>query len=733
MTVIISNEAHTLPTTNTGTVTYTGSGTTIRVFEGATELSYDGGPGDAYWEVSGVGSSITVGSITRINGIATVGNHSEMIADTASIEYTISGYRTSGAAFTFTKTQSFAKSIQGSNGADGVDGADGADGSAGANARAVNLTCTSQIFTYNTSGTTPSPSNTVITATALNTTGTVYYQFFKNDVSVQNTISNAYTYTPQSSFTSMPDKIEVQIREGAATGTVKARDQITMAGIKPGANGSNGTNGVNGEPGADGTDGMTIILSNEAHTLPTTNTGTVTYTGSGTTIKVFEGATELNYTISGDSEGTYAVSGVGSSITVGSIIDSGTFATVNNHSNMTANTASITYTIDGYRANGAYFTFTKTQSFAKSIQGAVGPQGPAPDTSQYLTTTTTIDGGKITTGILKNGNFPADHTTAWNTYSTAGMAINLDQGAINAKNFYIDPAGNAKFKGDIDVTSGATVGGSPMNDFFEVAPELVEGVSRNVLKMKSDAYIGTTRFATFKGDYESTKTNLISLQGDLELVADDYATRFNSDPRNGGGQFEPEPMATTLAHMYVKRNDVTLEIGDLVKLDGNNELIKASSAKDKTIVGILWQEIDFSIKESPLDKFIIGGKDTSEKDYQYRDSFGNKIPLEDRDQKSIWKVASLGDSFDNSTGLQGMKVCNQNGPVVKGDLLCSSDVPGYAMKQPVEYVITGFNNDTPVYEERQTINSFTLGKCMETCTFDGDGKATGIYGYLYCG
>jgi hypothetical protein len=536
----------------------------------------------------------------------------------------------------------------------------------------------------------------------------------------------------------MPDKIEVQIREGSSTGTVLARDQITMAGIKPGANGSNGSNGadgadgVNGEPGADGTDGMTVILSNEAHTLPTTNTGVVTYSGSGTTIRVFEGATELNYTASGDSEGTYEVSGAGSSITVGSITDSGTFATVNNHSNMTANTASITYTIAGYRANGAYFNFTKTQSFAKSVQGAVGPQGPAPDTSTYLTTSTTIDGGKITTGTIKNGNFPADHTASWNTYSSAGMGINLDLGAINAKNFYIDPAGNAKFKGDIDVTSGATVGGSPMNDFFEVAPEVVEGVTRNILKMKSDAYIGTTRFGAFKTDYESTKTNLIQYQQDFNLIADDYVNyRGGTDPRDGGGQLEP--YATTLSHMYVKRNDVTLEIGDLVKLDGNNELVKASSAKDATIVGILWQEIDFSIKESPLDRFLIDGKDTSEKDYQYRDSFGNKIPLEDRDQKSIWKVASLGDSFDNSTGLQGMKVCNQNGPVLKGDLLCSSDVPGYAMKQPVEYVIIGFDNDVPQYEERQTINSYTLGKCMEDCTFDTEGKATGIYGYLYCG
>jgi hypothetical protein len=256
-------------------------------------------------------------------------------------------------------------------GADGVNGADGADGAAGANARAVNLTCTSQVFTYNTSGTTPSPSNTVITAAALNTVGTVYYQFFKNDVSVQNNTSTTYTYTPQSNFTSMPDKIEVQIREGSSSGTVLARDQMTMFGVKPGANGTNGSNGADGAAGrdgingingtdgidgADGTDGMTVILSNEAHTLPTTNTGTVTYTGSGTTIRLYEGATELIYDGSGTSAGRWTLTRSGSSITSGSITDSGNFATIGDHSNMTENTASITYTISGKRSNGLSFS-----------------------------------------------------------------------------------------------------------------------------------------------------------------------------------------------------------------------------------------------------------------------------------------------------------------------------------------------------------------------------------------
>ena len=81
----------------------------------------------------------------------------------------------------------------------------------------------------------------------------------------------------------------------------------------------------------------------------------------------------------------------------------------------------------------------------------------------------------------------------------------------------------------------------------------------------------------------------------------------------------------------------------------------------------------------------------------------------------------------------GIKVCNQNGPVLKGDLLCSSDTPGYVMKQPTEWAIMGFDNGTPEYEERQVITSYTVGKCIEDCTFNSEGKTEGIYGYLYCG
>ena len=86
-----------------------------------------------------------------------------------------------------------------------------------------------------------------------------------------------------------------------------------------------------------------------------------------------------------------------------------------------------------------------------------------------------------------------------------------------------------------------------------------------------------------------------------------------------------------------------------------------------------------------------------------------------------------------SVTLTGFKICNQGGLVSKGDLLCTSDTAGYLMKQPSEYVITSFSASVPQYEERQNINSFTVGKVMESCSFDESGKVEGVYGYLYCG
>lgn len=238
----------------------------------------------------------------------------------------------------------------------------GAQGSAGDNARSVNLTTTTQGFIYNTNGDSAFPATATITATGSNTVGTVYYNFFKNGVSEQNDTTNTYTYTPQSTYGSMPDIVEVHVREGAGTGTILARDQITLYGIKA------------------GTDAITIISSNEAHTLPVTNTGVVTYTNSGTTLSVYGGTEQ--FVVDQNSPygtGSFHISAVGTYITASASTgsDGGTTIIYGDHYgiNPTQNTAKVTYTITVKNKAGVENTFTKVQSLSKSVQGASGSDG----------------------------------------------------------------------------------------------------------------------------------------------------------------------------------------------------------------------------------------------------------------------------------------------------------------------------------------------------------------------
>jgi hypothetical protein len=398
ITVVLSNSAHTVPTDSAGNNgVYTGSGTTVRVFEGNTELSYDGvGTAAGSWKSTPTGTNITVGSVTDSGLYATYGNHSAMTADTASIGYAISGKRANGTAFSQTVVQTFSKSKQGATGAGGSDGV---------NARSVVLTTTAQAFGYNTAGASPAPTSATITATAYNTAGTVYYEFLKNGTTVKNTTTATYAYTPQAAFGSMPDKIEVKIREGASTGTVLATDTLSMLAIQAGA------------------DAVTVVLSNAAHTVPTDSAGANgNYTGSGTTVRVFEGSTELEYDGVGTAAGKWNVTASGSNITPGSKTDSGLYATYGNHSAMTADTASIGYVISGKRANGAAFSQTVTQTLSKSKQGATGATGStgstgtAGDSARRCYSKTTLTSLATTPSTITTSggsSFPANNS--WGT------------------------------------------------------------------------------------------------------------------------------------------------------------------------------------------------------------------------------------------------------------------------------------------------------------------------------
>lgn len=153
-----------------------------------------------------------------------------------------------------------------------------------------------------------------------------------------------------------------------------------------------------GATGAAGSNGLTVVMSNESHTLPAGSDGTVSsYTNSGTTIQVYEGATLL--TAGGSANGSFTVGAAtqapAATLTVGAVSYAGNTATVAVHSAMAVGTDSVTLTfpITVKRADGTTATINKTQTLTKAKTGAVGAQGPSVTiTSSRAASFTSTDG-----------------------------------------------------------------------------------------------------------------------------------------------------------------------------------------------------------------------------------------------------------------------------------------------------------------------------------------------------
>ena len=334
----LTNESVTVPTASDGSGgVFTSAGGTLKVFDGVTDKTGNAAVTYSIASSSGVTISIAATGVYTVTG---------MSADTGTA--TIRAVYNS---VTVDKIYTIAKAKA---------------GVAGSNSKYVDLTVGSQSFVYNSSGTTPSPVSTTVTATANNIVGTAYYEFLIGSTSKQNTTANTYTYTPQTLYSSMPEQITVKVREGSTTGTVVATDIISMIGIKPGGD------------GAPGLGAITVVISNEAQILPADSSGIVTsYSGSGFTVEAYEGTTKLTAsstaTTSAFRVGTITQSPL-NTINIQTPTYSGNTITVADHSSMVSGTdyVYLTIPITVYRADGTSSTITKVQTIAKSKTGLTG-------------------------------------------------------------------------------------------------------------------------------------------------------------------------------------------------------------------------------------------------------------------------------------------------------------------------------------------------------------------------
>lgn len=107
---------------------------------------------------------------------------------------------------------------------------------------------------------------------------------------------------------------------------------------------------------------------------------------------------------------------------------------------------------------------------------------------EIFTSTTTISGGQITTGLIKNSTYP--HSAGHSGFSTAGMAIDLDNGSIHAEEFFVDSNGSSSFGGahtagsvgDWVVDSGGALKSSASSPAIVLSPgTYTEGTSEKII------------------------------------------------------------------------------------------------------------------------------------------------------------------------------------------------------------------------------------------------------------
>ena len=460
ITPVLTNDTHIFPATNAGLITsYVGSGTEIRVFQGGTELTYDGrftvGAADNTfnlntWKILDTTSvsptdALSPGTITDSGTYATVGSHSlatnSTTTDASTITYTIRG-NASGTPFTLNVVQTFSKSKAGVVGTSPV---------------IYNITPSVYALAKNsensaTSGTYSPASITVKTEKRDgNTTTRFGWISYKVDA---GGLESARFNNNSADITYVPDATGVNfvtfIMYDASTGGNEV-DRVTVPVSFKGANGTSAVSNVVG------------VLTNSDHNLPASYTGTVSsFSGSGTEIRVFQGATELTYIGYYANDAIFTASASagqwmifcatnnaiisGTDVSNTTLTDSGTYASTNGITTISADTGSITYTVKGKDLAGTVFSFNLTQNFTKLKAGTPGADStiPGADAVIYELKPSTSILAKAATDAATTGTYsPATIEVAG--YKTVGNGTPTQFGYVS----YSVNGGTQSARGDV--------------------------------------------------------------------------------------------------------------------------------------------------------------------------------------------------------------------------------------------------------------------------------------------
>jgi len=258
---------------------------------------------------------------------------------------------------------------------DGTPGEQGPSGSAGTDAKTVKLTLSDYSIVYSAGATNPNPASITASAQQQNLVAPVTYSFFRTGSFATSASFAVVPTTPVTySFVAPPvddydsQLIRVEVTESAAG---IAFDTDDFFGVTPGK------------------DGWTVILINEAHTIPAQPDGTpIELGGSGADIEVLYGGTNLlPWTGSAPPDGYFSASVITSQSvnqpqktgSIGFLNSTASYVSFGNIDFMepSSKTGSITYEVTAYTSSYSsdYRKFILKQSFSKTNDGTDGLDG----------------------------------------------------------------------------------------------------------------------------------------------------------------------------------------------------------------------------------------------------------------------------------------------------------------------------------------------------------------------
>ena len=148
----------------------------------------------------------------------------------------------------------------------------------GQGARSLSVASTSTTVNFDGDGVVVSPEGSIfLTATPFNFTGSVYYRFYKDGYAYSTIQTSPTLEIPSSDATSAGQTSvwKVDARDGASVLPPVTFSEVTIQGLKSGG------------------DSYNVVLSNENASIVYKVSGATTFTGTGTTIRVYKGSQEL--------------------------------------------------------------------------------------------------------------------------------------------------------------------------------------------------------------------------------------------------------------------------------------------------------------------------------------------------------------------------------------------------------------------------------------------------------